>query len=105
MTCQKCNATTQETDKFCHQCGRPVNRTAPTTQREAVKKGAADIIAEGKVAAGEAFELGKKGIKTDMGKSVAACAVLGAAVAAPLPLVGPVLGGVVGGAIGFIRKL
>jgi len=46
----------------------------------------------------------KEGLKSDMGKSIATCAALGAVIAMPIPFVGSALGASVGAIIGAVRK-
>ena len=77
-------------------CGAAApERDTNNTAAEA-KEYAKDVLAEGKVVAKEAAQAAKVGLKSDVGKSVAVCAAIGAVVAVPIPFVGPVLGAAVG---------
>lgn len=49
----------------------------------------------------EATKVGKKAVMTEMGKSMAIPAVLGAFIAIPIPLIGPLLGALLGAAFGY----
>jgi hypothetical protein len=51
----------------------------------------------------EAGKAGKGFLKTEMGKSMAAPAILGALIAIPLPIIGPILGALIGAAYGYYK--
>ncbi len=104
MRCAACNERIAFKAKFCGNCGA----AAPVPSNEAAaeaKDYATDVLSEGKIVAKEAAQLAKTGLKSDVGKSVAACAAVGAIVAVPIPFVGPVLGAAVGAGIGLFRKI
>jgi hypothetical protein len=91
--------------KFCAQCGTPAPEYGAEGIAAEAKEYAKDVLAEGKIVAGEAVQATKAGIKTDVGKSVATCAAIGAVVAIPIPFVGPIFGAAIGAGIGFLRKI
>ncbi|WP_128892388.1 zinc ribbon domain-containing protein [Erythrobacter sp. HKB08] len=105
MNCRHCETELDEAAKFCSECGRKVIAGTPASRREALAKHARSVLDEGRVAAGDGIELAKEGIKTPTGKSVAACAAIGAAAGAAIPLVGTVTGAGIGAFIGLVRKL
>ena len=105
MNCKHCSSPVNDGDKFCHECGRAVHAQPPANRRQALKQGASDVIAEGRIVTREALELGKKGLQTDTGKSVAACAAIGAAAGSAIPFVGSITGAGVGAFIGMLRKV
>ena len=106
MRCNECNERISLKAKFCGACGAPVApNEGPSTAISETKEYAKDVLAEGKIVAKEAALMAKNGLKTDIGKSVAACAAVGAVIAVPIPFVGPVLGAAVGASIGLFRKI
>jgi hypothetical protein len=105
MRCEACDQRISFKAKFCGNCGAAaVERDTNKTVAEA-REYAKEVLAEGRTIAKEATEAGKRGLKTETGKSVAACAAIGAVVAVPIPFVGPILGAAVGAGIGFVRKV
>ena len=95
MDC-KCGATLPIEAKFCSECGTRV----ATSEAKGLKFGTVEVLSAdkaeqakrvGRVAAGAVAS----GLKTDMGKSMAAGAALGAVIALPIPFVGPAFGAAV----------
>ena len=105
MRCSTCNERIGFKAKFCGHCGSAAPERDTSDSVAEAKGYVRDVLAEGKVVAKEAAGAAKNGLKTDVGKSVAACAAIGAVVAVPIPFVGPVLGAAVGAGIGLIRKI
>ena len=105
MKCTKCESNFSIRAKFCGQCGEPAPQHGKSGVAAEAKEYAMDLVTEGKVVAKEAVDATKVGMKTEMGKSVAACAALGAVIALPIPLVGPLFGATVGAIFGVIRKI
>ena len=105
MKCVKCGSKVSIRAKFCGQCGGVVPPHDLAGAASEAKEYAADLVAEGRVAAKEAAMATKAGMKTEMGKSVAACAALGAIIAVPIPIIGPMMGAAIGAGFGFLRKL
>ena len=104
MHCPQCQTRVSIRNKFCGQCAAALPTNELSGPADEAREYARDVFAEGKVVAKEAAAATKAGMKTDVGKSVAACAAIGAVVAVPIPFVGPLLGAAVGAGIGFIRK-
>lgn len=105
MSCPHCRAETAPADKFCHECGtRLLPMTTAEKRREALRQ-AKSVAREGRRALEQGAKLAKKGLQTQRGRSVAACAAIGAAAGAVVPLVGPGIGATIGAAAGFVRKL
>ena len=105
MRCSSCESEVADTDKFCHECGRPIHTKLAENRREALRQSAADVAAEGKIIAREVLEVTKKGIKTETGRSVAAYAAIGAVAGSAIPFVGSITGAGVGALIGAVRKI
>jgi predicted amidophosphoribosyltransferase len=105
MRCAECNERLSMRAKFCAQCGAAAPQHAAEGVAAEAREYAKEMLAEGKIVAGEAVQATKAGIKTDVGKSVATCAAIGAVVAIPIPFVGPIFGAAVGAGIGFLRKI
>jgi ribosomal protein L40E len=105
LTCPHCHAATAPADKFCRECGtRLLPPTAAEKRREALRQARA-VAREGGKALGQGAKLAKKGLETQRGRSVAACAAIGAAAGAVVPVLGPAVGATLGAAAGFMRKL
>ena len=104
MRCE-CGTRIHRNAKFCRGCGAAVQFSERPTAVAEVKDYAVDLLSEGRSVVKEAGQLAKQGVKSDMGKSVATCAALGAIIAIPIPFVGSALGASVGAVIGAIRKL
>ena len=100
-----CNDRINTKAKFCGQCGAPAPEHHLEGTAAIAKEYAREMLAEGKVVAAEAVQATIAGMKTDVGKSVATCAAIGAIVAVPIPLVGLILGAAVGAGTGYLRKL
>lgn len=105
MTCSDCHAQIAPSDKFCHECGARLLPMTAAEKRRAALRQAQAIAREGGRAAQQGAKLAKKGLKTQRGRSVAACAAIGAAAGSVLPVVGTGLGATIGAAAGFMRKL
>jgi hypothetical protein len=105
MDCPHCSAEVNEHDKYCHECGCGLSQVEPASKKQALVQYAGDVAREGRGAAAEGLGLVKKGLQTETGKSVASCAVLGAAVGSIIPLVGTAVGATVGATLGLIRKI
>jgi hypothetical protein len=105
MTCPQCRCEVPETDKFCHECGTRLFAPTSAEKRRAALQQAGAVAREGGRAAAQGARLAKKGLETQRGRSVAACAAIGAAAGTVLPVVGTGFGAVVGAAAGFFRKL
>jgi predicted amidophosphoribosyltransferase len=105
MRCPECNARVGLKAKYCGECGIPIAAHNLSGTAAEGKEYAKELLAESKVVAGEAVQATKAGMKTDIGKSMAACAAIGAIVAVPIPFVGPMFGAIVGAGIGLVRKL
>ncbi|AKH41783.1 hypothetical protein FHS61_002274 [Altererythrobacter atlanticus] len=104
LLCAHCRAEVGRTDKYCHECGiRLIAPTAAEKRKEAARHAGAVAVEAGKAAA-QGARLAARGLKTETGRSVAACAVLGAAAGSVVPLVGTGLGATLGAAVGFARK-
>ena len=105
MTCPHCRCEVTEADKFCRECGiRLIAPTAAEKRRAALQQAGA-VAREGGKAVQQGARLAKKGLETQRGRSVAACAAIGAAAGTVLPVVGTGFGAVVGAAAGYFRKL
>jgi hypothetical protein len=104
MRCE-CGTRIQRKAKYCSGCGAVVEVSEKPTAVAEAKDYAADVLSEGRTVVKEAGRLAKEGMKSDMGKSVATCAALGAIIAIPIPFVGSAFGASVGAVIGAIRKL
>ena len=105
MNCRHCEKELHDGDNFCRSCGRKVIVGTSADRREKLAKHARTVVDEGRVAASDAVKLAKEGAKSDTGKSVAACAVLGAAAGSAIPFVGTITGAGVGAALGLFWKL
>jgi hypothetical protein len=105
MTCPHCRCDVTETDKFCHECGTRLIAPTAAEKRRAALQQAGAVAREGGRAAAQGAKLAKKGLETQRGRSVAACAAIGAAAGTVLPVIGTGFGAVVGAAAGFFRKL
>ena len=105
MTCPECHASVEPADKFCHECGARLLPMTAAEKRRAALRQAQAIAREGGRAVEQGANLAKKGLKTQRGRSVAACAAIGAAAGTVLPVVGTGLGATIGAAAGFVRKL
>jgi len=105
MTCPHCRSAAEPTDKFCHECGtRLLPMTAAEKRRVALRQAQA-VAREGGRALGQGAGLAKKGLQTQRGRSVAACAAIGAAAGSVVPVLGTGIGATLGAAAGFVRKL
>ena len=105
MRCGRCDEEVNAAAKFCGECGAAIANAPEADATSDVKEYAKELLAEGKSVAGDALEATKASLKTERGKSVAACAAIGAALAVPVPFVGPIAGAAVGAGIGMLRKL
>ena len=105
MTCPHCHSPAAPSDKFCHECGTRLLPPTAAEKRRAVLQQARAVAKEGGKALEQGGKLARKGLETQRGRSVAACAAIGAAAGAVLPVVGPVVGATLGAAAGFVRKL
>lgn len=105
MTCPACRTPATPTDKFCHECGTRLLPPTPAEKRRAALRQAQAIAREGGRAAQQGANLARKGLETQRGRSVAACAAIGAAAGSVLPVVGTLTGATLGAAAGFFRKL
>ncbi len=104
MNCPECHASTAPADRFCHDCGTRLLPMTAAEKRRAALRDARAVAREGGKALGQGARLARKGLKTERGRSVAACAAIGAAAGAVLPVVGPAVGATLGAAAGFVRK-
>lgn len=89
------------TNKFGEFAGKAkdaVNRVANDEKTRSAAKWTKETAI---TTATEATRVGKKAVMTEMGKSMAIPAVLGALIAIPLPLMGPPLGALLGAAFGY----
>lgn len=66
---------------------------------------AQSVAREGSRAVRQGAKLAGKGLETRRGRSVAACAALGAAAGSVVPVLGTISGATLGAAAGFFRKL
>ena len=105
MECPECSAAVTADDKFCHECGTRLLPMTAAEKRRAGLRQAQAIAREGGRAVQQGAKLAKKSLKTQRGRSVAACSAMGAAAGAVLPVVGPALGATLGAAAGLVRKL
>ena len=105
MTCPQCSAAVMETDRFCHECGARLLPVTAAEKRSAAVKQAKAVAREGGRAAQQGAKLAKKGLQTQRGRSVAACAAIGAVAGSVVPVIGTGFGATVGAAAGFFRKL
>ena len=105
MTCPECRTEVTEADKFCRECGTRLIAPSAAEKRRAALQQAGAIAREGGRAAAQGARLAKKGLETQRGRSVAACAAIGAAAGTVVPVIGTGFGAVVGAAAGFFRKL
>src|SRR3990170_6867376 len=79
MTCPECRAEILATDRFCRECGTRLIAPTSAEKRRAALQQAGAIAREGGRAAAQGARLAKKGLETQRGRSVAACAAIGAA--------------------------
>ena len=105
MTCPECRTEVPDTNKFCHECGTRLIAPTAAEKRRAALQQAGAVAREGGKAVQQGARLAKKGLETQRGRSVAACAAIGAAAGTVLPVVGTGFGAVVGAAAGYFRKL
>jgi hypothetical protein len=105
MTCPNCGAATSSTDRFCHSCGARLIAPTAAEKRRAAFEQAKAVAEEGGKAVRQSAALAKKGLKTQRGRSVAACAAIGAAAGSVLPVIGTISGATLGAAAGYFRKL
>jgi hypothetical protein len=109
MHCVECSNILSDQARFCSECGARVPKSGsaaasadpadpPQTRTAAVKQYAKEV-------AGEAGELSKTALKSDLGKKMAAGAAIGAVVAVPVPFIGPAVGAVLGAGIVAFRRL
>ena len=105
MICPECNAPVDATDRYCHDCGARLLPVTAAEKRRAALKQAQAVAREGSKAVRQGGKLAKKGLETRRGRSVAACAAIGAAAGSVLPVVGTISGATLGAAAGFFRKL
>lgn len=104
MTCSQCRAPVGPTDKFCHECGMRLLPMTVAEKRRAALRDARAVAREGGRALEQGARLARKGLGTERGRSVAACAAIGAAAGVALPIFGPAIGATLGAAAGFVRK-
>ena len=104
MQCDHCEAQAPETAKFCPACGHRLNSRSLSSRRDAAMEVAGKAVKGGKFVADKTASLSRKALDTDKGKNVAACAIAGAVLAAPVPFVSMAAGAVVGAAFGMFRK-
>jgi hypothetical protein len=110
MRCASCNFELPDGAKYCSACGAaadgPINASTTTARRAKVV--AADTVKTvGITAAQTAKVIGvtaQEGLNSEMGKSIATGATLGAVIAMPIPFVGSALGASIGAIIGAVRK-
>ena len=105
MVC-KCGSELSDDANFCSKCGERASQPGAAGIRvgrlgEVLSADKAEQARRVGSAAGRAITAG---LRTEMGRSVAAGAALGAVIAVPIPFVGPVLGAAVGAALGAYRK-
>jgi len=105
MQCPECAAAVTPQNKFCHECGTRLRPMTAAEKRRAGLRQAQAIAREGSRAVQQGAGLARRGLKTQRGRSVAACSAMGAAAGAVLPVVGLGLGATIGAAAGFMRKL
>lgn len=105
MQCQ-CGHESAPGANFCSCCGARLSKsggarvTLSKRGNVPIRQAAEQARRVGKAAVGAVAE----GLRSDIGKSVAAGAALGALIAVPIPFVGPALGAAVGAAMGAFRK-
>ena len=105
MACPQCEAATEPADKFCRECGTRLLPLTVAEKRRAALRQAGAVAREGGRALEQGAKLTKKGLETRRGRSVAACAAIGVAAGAVVPVIGPIAGGALGAAAGLVRKL
>jgi hypothetical protein len=112
MKCVTCDFEISDGAKFCSECGIPVDSVATSALPAPAGGRAKTAVARtAKVVGSTATETvkvigstAKEGLRSDMGKSIATGAALGAVIAMPIPFVGSALGASVGAIIGAVRK-
>jgi hypothetical protein len=105
MQCSECGAPVEGDDRFCRGCGARLRPMTPAEKRREAMRQAKAIAREGSRAVQQGTKLARRGLKTQRGRSVAACSAMGAAAGAVLPVIGVGLGATIGAAAGFMRKL
>ena len=105
MSCPNCQAQTSATDRYCHDCGARLLPVTAAEKRRAALAQAQAVAREGSKAVQQGGRLAKKGLQTRRGRSVAACAAIGAAAGSVVPVFGTISGATLGAAAGFFRKL
>ena len=105
MNCPQCRAAIEPSQRFCHECGTRLLPMTPAEKRRAALRQAQAVAREGGRAAQQGARLAKKGLETQRGRSVAACAAIGAAAGSVVPVIGTGVGATLGAAAGFFRKL
>src|SRR4051794_24538183 len=104
MNCDGCGKRMSATAKFCSECGAArADRTA-SGKKEVVIKVAKSAGRSVTGATRFISETAKDGVRSDMGKSIALGAIVGAVIASPIPFVGTTLGASVGALIGAWKK-
>ena len=104
MTCTECNTQTKPTDRFCHECGTRLLPLTAAEKRRAALRDAKAVARQGGRALEQGAKLARRGLKTERGRSVAACAAMGAAAGMVVPVIGAGVGATLGAAAGLVRK-
>ncbi len=112
MNCAYCDSNFESEANFCSNCGAATGDKEGVVASSSRARQIKDATAKtARVAGSTAVETAKfvgstakEGLKSDMGKSIATCAALGAVIAMPIPFVGSALGASVGAIIGAVRK-
>jgi hypothetical protein len=105
----ECNSRVAVKAKFCSHCAAPTNQEvgASGALARAKRKAVGTVMIAGETAKGSAKFVGstaKEGLQSEMGKSIAMGAALGAVIAMPIPFIGSAFGASVGAIIGAVRK-